>query len=307
MERGGRRDWLLRKDRGQGSIIASVLIIVLICAGVIMTMVHTVPPGHRGVVVTFGRIEPTPRSEGLTFTAPWSSVVMMKVNLEKEEVTESTASQDLQEVTTTLAVHFNVNPGMATEVYKNMRRDYHDLLLRPVIQEDLKATTALYNAENLITNRPIVVQTLTVKLRESLAPYGIEVQTVNIVNFAFQKDFNDAIEAKVVAQQDALRAKNYLEQVRWEQEQQIVKQQAQAKMKVIEANATAQKLILEARGEAQRILLEAQAQADAIQMIANSITSDYVRYLYLLEWDGKLPTYMLGSEPGIFLSVPSSP
>ncbi len=105
---------------------------------------------------------------------------------------------------------------MVDEVYKNMRDKYHGLLLIPVIQEDLKAVTAQFSAEELITNRPMVVLRLEDKLQLSLNPYGINVQTINIVDFQFSESFSLAIDEKVTAEQKALTAKNYLEQVRWE-------------------------------------------------------------------------------------------
>ena len=232
----------------------------------------------------------------------------MQVNLEIEEVDESTASKDLQEVTTQLAVHFNVMPDRANEVYQEMRQKYHSLLLRPVIQEDLKATTALFTAEELITQRPLVVSQLLAKLRGSLEKeYGIAVQTVNIVDFQFSDAFSDAIEKKVLAEQQALEAKNILEKVRWEQEQQIAIQEAEARIKIIQAiaeqNATvtreigkAEAVRIAADAEYYKIIMEQQGTAEGIQMVTVSITEEYVRYLYMLQWDGELPDVLAGVE-----------
>jgi len=275
--------------------------------------VHTVDPGYRGVTIVMGRIQPNIMGEGLNFKYPWVNVVEMSVMLEVEEVQESTASKDLQEVTTILAVHFNVAPDMANVVYQNMRKQYHSLLLKPVIQEDLKATTAKFTAEELITKRPLVVLTLEDKLRESLTPYGINVQTVNIVDFFFSDAFAKAIEAKVTAEQEALREKNVLERIKWEQAQanakqeaeayrQVVKAQADANQTVINAQAEARAVLLEAQAEAQRILLEAEAQAQAIEMVASQLSPVYVDYQYLLEWNGELPRIMTG-DSGILLEI----
>ncbi|GAG80048.1 unnamed protein product, partial [marine sediment metagenome] len=106
----------------------ALLIILIVLAVTVADCFHAVPPGHRGVLVTMGKVEPVNLDEGLQFKLPFvQKIVDMKVTLEKEEVTESTASSDLQEIKTTLTVHFNVMPDHAWKMYQNMRKDYHSL------------------------------------------------------------------------------------------------------------------------------------------------------------------------------------
>ncbi len=283
------------------------LVVLLLIAVFSMSSIHTVPPGYRGVLLTFGSVSDRIMPEGLNFKMPWQNVVNMKVSLEIAEVMESTASNDLQEVSTQLAVHYNIIPDMVDEVYKNMRDKYHGLLLIPVIQEDLKAITAQFSAEELITNRPMVVLRLEDKLQLSLNPYGINVQTINIVDFQFSESFSLAIDEKVTAEQKALTAKNYLEQVRWEQEQEIVKQEAAARVKIINAEAQRNATITQSLGDAEavtiaadaeyyKIIMEQQGTAEGIAVVTASLTPEYVRYLYMLEWDGNLPDVVAGVE-----------
>lgn len=266
---------------------------------------HMVQPGYRGVIITLGSVEDYVLPEGFNFKLPWQNVIDMKVTLEMEQVIELTGTKDLQEVEAELAVHFNIMPSMANDVYKNMRKNYHSLLLKPVIREDLKATTAQFTAEELITMRSMVVIRLEDKLRESLEPYGINVQTINIEEFTFSPKFALAIEAKVIAEQEALQAKNELERIRWEQEQAVVKSEATARMKVIQAEAQRNATITEEIGlsEAVRIAADAKAYeimarqnatAEGISMVTQSITEQYVRYLYMLEWNGDLPDVLAG-------------
>jgi len=223
----------IEKNPGRAAVYVIVAFIVLMTA---IDCVHSVPPGHRGVIVTFGKVREVNLGEGLQLKLPYvQRIVDMKVMLEKEQVEESAASSDLQEITTTLTVHFNIMPSSAWMVYQTMRQDYHDLLLRPVIQEDLKATTAKFTAEELVTTRAALVQKLAEKLRESLQPYGIYVQTVNFVDFQFSKAFSEAIEAKVTAEQDALKAKNILVRITYEAQQKIIQAEADKNATIIAA------------------------------------------------------------------------
>jgi regulator of protease activity HflC (stomatin/prohibitin superfamily) len=293
----------IEKNPGRAAVYVFVALILLMTVN---DCIHSVPPGHRGVVVTFGKVAEVNLGEGLQFKLPYiQTIVDMKVMLEKEQVQESAASSDLQEITTTLTVHFNVVPSSAWKVYQTMRQDYHDLLLRPVIKEDLKATTAKFTAEELITTRAVLVQKLAEKLRESLQPYGIYVQTVNFVDFQFSRAFSEAIEAKVTAEQDALKAKNILVRIQYEAQQKIIQAEADRNATIIAAEAAARKVEIAALAEAFRVTTEADATAEAIMVITNQMTPEYAQYLHLKQWDGRYPTTMLGSleDLGVIIDV----
>jgi regulator of protease activity HflC (stomatin/prohibitin superfamily) len=259
-------------------------------------------------VVTLGKVKEVNLDEGLQFKLPFiQTIVDMKVMLEKEEVQESAASSDLQEITTTLTVHFNIIPSSAWTVYQTMRKDYHDLLLRPVIQEDLKATTAKFTAEELVTTRAALVLKLTEKLRESLEPYGIYVQTVNFVDFQFSRAFSEAIEAKVTAEQDALKAKNILVMIEYEAQQKIIQAEADRNATIIGAEADARRVEIAALAEAFKVMTEANATAEAIMVITNQMTPEYAQYLHLMQWDGRYPTTMLGTVEDLGLLIDTTP
>ncbi len=295
----------IEKNPGRAAVYVIVAFIVLMTA---IDCVHSVPPGHRGVIVTFGKVREVNLGEGLQLKLPYvQRIVDMKVMLEKEQVQESAASSDLQEITTTLTVHFNIMPSSAWMVYQTMRQDYHDLLLRPVIQEDLKATTAKFTAEELVTTRAALVQKLAEKLRESLQPYGIYVQTVNFVDFQFSKAFSEAIEAKVTAEQDALKAKNILVRIEYEAQQKIIQAEAEKNATIIAAEADAKRVEISALAEAFRVTTEANATAGAIQMITDQMTPEYAQYLHLMQWDGKYPTTMLGSLEDLGVIIDTTP
>jgi len=218
-----------------------VIILVLIVGVTASRCAVLVPAGHRGVLLTFGKVNEVNVDEGLHFVYPWQSMVNMPVMIQKAEITESTASNDLQEITTRLAVHYRVREDSAWVVYQTMRMDYLHLLVEPVIMEELKATTADWSAEQLITDRPLVVVQLQETLDNRLQPYGIDVMTVNFIDFQFSKEFWDAIERKVVVTQDALTEKNKVEIARYQQLQAIITAEGQYNVTVIQASADAQK------------------------------------------------------------------
>jgi prohibitin 2 len=277
--------------------LTGTLIVLLIIAIAGITTLSTatvrVPSGYRGVLVTWGKVEDTIFNEGLNFKVPFSqSVVFMNVQIQKAESTESTATRDLQEVSTTVAVNFRLNPLYVNEIYRDLREDYTDRVIKPNIEESLKATTALYRAEELVTKRSEVKQTFDEILAERLSIFNIQVIAVSLTDFQFSPGFAAAIEAKVTAEQQALVSRNELETIRYEAQQQIIQAEA-AK------NAT----IRRAEGDAFAQIIAANATAESIQIITSQMTDEYAEYLWLIQWDGKLPLVFTKDESGLIVDV----
>ena len=116
-----------------------------------------VPAGYRGVLLTGGKPEDRVLGEGLNFIILFvQSGELMNVQIQKVEFTESAATNDLQEVSTTVAVNYRLSPSAVNEIYRELRKDYVSRVVKPNIEESLKAVTAQYAAEELITKRSTV-------------------------------------------------------------------------------------------------------------------------------------------------------
>jgi regulator of protease activity HflC (stomatin/prohibitin superfamily) len=253
-----------------------------------------VPAGYRGVLLTWSKPEDKILGEGLNFIIPFiQSVELMNVQVQKAESTESAATDDLQEVSATVAVNFRLDPSKVNTIYTELRQDYVSRVIKPNIEESLKAATAQFKAEELITKRAIVKSAFDDILAERLEVFNIDVVAVSLTDFQFSAAFSAAIEAKVTAEQSALEAKNKLEQVRFEAQQQVIQAEA-------EKNAT----IARSQGEAQAALIEANATAKAIEVITSQMTPEYAQYLWLTQWDGKLPL-VVGDGEGLIIDVSS--
>ena len=253
-----------------------------------------VPAGYRGVLLTWGKPEDKILGVGLNFIIPFmQNIELMNVQLQKAESSEDTATKDLQQVATTVAVNFRLNPNKVNTIYSDLRQDYVSRVIKPNIEESLKAATALYTAEELISKRTEVKSALDDILAERLMIFDIEVVSVSLTDFQFSPSFKAAIEAKVTAEQSALEAKNKLEQIRFEAQQQIIQAEASK-------NAT----IAIALGDAEAAIIEADATAAAIEVITSQMTAEYAQYLWLTQWDGKLPA-VVGDESGLIIDINS--
>jgi len=280
----GRNSWL---------VVALVVILVL-AVSVYATGIARVPVGNRGVLLTWGKVEENVLGEGIHFIIPFvQSVEYVNVQVQKAESTESAATNDLQDVSATVAVNFRVYPDKVNKVYQELGRDYVSSIIKPNIEESLKAATSLFTAEELITKREAVKTRFDDILKGRLNIFNIDVIAVSLTDFQFSPSFTQAIENKVIAEQSALEAKNKLEEIRYEAQQQVIQAEAAR-------NAT----IVRSEGEAQAQIIAANATAEAIELITSQMTSEYAQYLWLSQWDGKLPL-VVGEGEGIILDLTS--
>ena len=290
---GGRRVDVPDNVRKITGSLVVLLIVAIVGILVVSQVVVQVPSGSRGVLLTWGKVEDRVLGEGLNFKMPFSqSVVLMDIQIQKAESVESTATKDLQEVSTTIVVNFRLDPLAVNDVYVDLRQDYIGRVIKPNIQESLKATTALYRAEELVTRRAEVKQTFDEILNERLSIYDIDLIAVSLTDYQFSPAFMSAIDAKVTAEQQALVSKNELERIRYEAQQQIIQAEA-AK------NAT----IRRAEGEALAQIINANATAESIMIITGEMTEEYADYLWLISWDGKLPLVFTRDENGLIVDV----
>src|SRR3990170_8637807 len=234
-----------RMPPGMGKKI--VAIGAVIAAVVLVTgSMGIVGAGQRGVLLRFGAVTGEIKEEGLYFKVPFAEqVALMSTQIQKYSAPASASSKDLQVVTTEVTLNYQLQAAKVGEIYRTMRQDYENRIIQPFIQEAVKSTTANFDAEQLITQRPRVKDELQQLITRRLAPLGIGVIELSITDFRFTQVFQDSIEAKVKAVQQALEAENALKRVQFEAQQAIVKAQAEAKgLELQKAQISAQLLEL---------------------------------------------------------------
>lgn len=243
---------------------------------------YTIDTGHRGIVKTFGAPSMDAKGEGLHLKIPIAQrVVRMSVQTMKYEAKASAASKDLQIVETDVAVNYHIEPSTTPLVYQTIGVDYESKIIQPAVQESVKAVTAQFTAEELITKRDVVKEMIDQKLHERLAASNINMETTSITNFDFSDNFNAAIESKVTAEQLKLKAVNDLARIKVEAEQ-------------VEATAI---------GVKNAKIAEAEGNAEAIRLIDEQLRKSplYIDYFTIQKWDGKLSLVSGGGMPLISL------
>ena len=244
------------------SIICGILLGVLLTFFGCLSSVDT---GHVGIVKTFGKVEDYTFDSGFHFKAPWNTVTQMDNRVQKTTIELPCFSSDIQEVSTTYTVNYQISKTNAQNLYRDVGTDYVETVVNPTIQETVKTIIAKYTAEDLIGKRAEVAAEIEALLTTNLARYNIDVSSTAIENMDFTDSFTAAVEAKAVAAQQKLQAQIEQERLTMEATQaaERAKVEAAAQAEVNKINAQAAKEVAEIQAEADRIV--AQIGADSAE------------------------------------------
>ena len=253
---------------------------ILISIGVILFIlsISIVPTGHVGIKTRFGAVKEDYITEGLNWKLPIiESIKKMDCRTQRVDVEGEGASKDLQTVATYIVLNYRLNQESAFALYKTVGKNYETILIKPATQESTKTSLAKYTAEELITKRAEVANILLNSLKDKLEEKGIIVESVSIVNLDFSDAYDNAIEQKQVAEQEAKKAQQELEKAKVEAEKKVVEAQAEANALKAQKQEITQDLL-----ELRRIENEAQ---------------------WIKKWNGQLPSTVLSNDSSIMFGI----
>ena len=252
-------------NKEKQSLILAILILFVIFV-IFCNPVAIVGVGQRGVKVTLGRVSPQSYQEGVHFVTPFiSKIKVMDVKTQKVNITTEVYTKDIQQARISYVINYNLIPQYAHQMYREVGMDYVDNILMPVVEGNIKDVIGRWNAQDLVANRAAATADILSKLQNQLKSRYINVSSFQIIDIDYSDVFEKAIESKVTAEQEALKAKNKTVQVQEEARQKIISAQAEAQSMKIRATALSQNKAL-------------------------------VEYEAVKKWDGKLPEYMLGNS-----------
>ena len=267
-----RAEELRRKARAYASLtVFAIIAVVVIILG--SNSFFTVDAGERAIILRFGAVKST-ASQGLHFKLPFVDALQrVEVRVTKAIPDTQSSSKDLQVVRSEIALNYHPNPEKVAEIYTEVGMKWEERVVDPAVKETFKAITAGFTAEELITKRAQVSDAISATLSEKLERYNLIVKALSITDFSFSAQFNAAIEAKQIAEQQALKARRDLERIKLEAEQKVTRAQAEAEALRIQKQEVTQQLLR---------LREIEVQRTAVE-----------------KWDGKLPNVTGGAVPFI--------
>jgi regulator of protease activity HflC (stomatin/prohibitin superfamily) len=261
-----------------------ILIILLIIFIFLWSSFALVPAGHRGVVLWWGSVEKRVMGEGLNFKVPMAErVIKVDVRVQPHPFKEiDAASKEYQMVKLTGMMNFHINPSFVNDLYQKVGLDFANKVIDPAFNDFVKEVVPIYQITEILPKREEVRKRAMTKLGENLARYHIIVDDIYFANIRFSPEYEKAVEAKQVAQQQV------------ETQRQVLFQR----------EIEAQQKVATAKGEAESILVVAQGQAKANEALSRSISPILVQYKTIEKWNGILPQVSGGGIPLIDLGRP---
>lgn len=288
-----------RNPTGQKEKKMKVGKILLIVGGVLLVVVlalcclTTVPTGYTGIVTTFGRVEPYTFEAGFHIKSPFQKVIKMDNRTQKAVETLQAFSSDIQQVDISIAVNYSIDQATAERLYKTVGQEYYEKILYPRLLENTKSVFSKYTAEMLVAYREQLSGEITQLVVEDVNEYGITVSSISVQDIDFTDAFTNAVEAKQVAQQNKLTAET-------EQAQLTMQAEQEAARLIIKANADAEQAKIAAQAELEVTKIQADAaeyaglkEAAKNKAVSESLTPELIKYYYILQWNGQLPTTVL--------------
>ena len=256
-----------------------IAVIVLLAIIILVNSIATVNTGFVGVKTRFGEVQDTMINEGFNFKVPFiEKIVKIDCRTQKCEYTMEASSKDLQKISNIqIALNYNVDKSKANQLYKTVGTNYTSVLIEPNIYESVKQRMSQYTAEELVTKRSEVSNIIIELLKEKLEDKGILITALNIIDLSFSEEFDAAIEAKQITEQQTQQAKYELEKARVENEKKIE---------------------------------NAKAEAEVMKQQNSQITEQYLRLkeienqkAMIDKWDGHTPTTVLGDSTGTLFNI----
>ncbi|MBA4149133.1 MAG: prohibitin family protein [Verrucomicrobia bacterium] len=252
----------------------AIILLVLVIAGASAS--YIVPPGHRGVLVTLGKVTPGFRQEGFGFKTPFvTTVVPISIRQRTAEMNAAVISKDLQEVRTKLKVLYRIPENSTVQIYQQFKGDPFLSLIQPRVDEAIKEVTKEHTAQQIVQERASIKQRT---LESAQIKIGNMLTLVDVVleDISLSANLEAAIERKMVQEQEANKA--------------VFEQQ--------KAQIDAQISVIRARGEAESINIRGEALAKSPELIDLEIVS---------KWNGRTPRVVGGDAGGAQMLLPLSP
>src|SRR5512135_548351 len=265
------------KPRTIGMFIGLLIIFI-----VLWSCFAIVQAGHRGVVLWWGSVEKRIMGEGLNFKMPFAeTVIKVDVKVQPHPFKEiDAASKEYQMVKLSGMMNFHIDPAFVNDLYQKVGLDFADKVIDPAFNDFVKEVVPTYPIGEILPKREEIRKRAMLKLGDNLNRYHIIVDDIYFANIRFSPEYEKAIEAKQVAQQQVETQKQVLAQ------------------REIEA----QQKVATAKGEAESILVVAQGQAKANDALSRSISPILVQYKSVEKWNGTLPQVSGGAVPFVDLS-----
>lgn len=290
----------ITKNFTKGAIAAVVVL------GAWMAL-YTIDEGHVGIVKRFGEAT-TQVNPGLHTKVPFADTVEeLEIRTRKNAESLKASTYEQMPVTAEVSVNWTVIRSEAFELYKNYGGldQFENRILDPRLRSATKDALARFKAEQIVQNRGQVIQKIEETLLAEMTDFPVKLDSVQIENLILPKKYLQSIETKQTEKNLAAAEEHRLERQKLEAQREVNTAEAKRDAEKARADGSAYAITTEAKAEAEAIRLKGLAEAEAINKKAEAIKDSkvLVEYVKAQQWDGKLPTTVMGNGQDILWNM----
>ncbi|MBR1461576.1 prohibitin family protein, partial [bacterium] len=132
----------------------AIVVFLLIVFLLVFNPIAIVGVGERGVKVTLGKTSPESYGEGVHFVTPFiSHMHKMDVKTVKSNISTMAQSKDIQQAKIVYVVNYNLKPEYAPKMYREVGKDYLNVIISPTVEGIVKDVIGKWNAQDIVANR----------------------------------------------------------------------------------------------------------------------------------------------------------
>lgn len=295
------------KSKWKAAISIAAIPLVLL---VLSFCVVIVPAGSVGVVTAFGKVSDDTLPPGIHLRLPFVNAVHnIDTRVQPHPFEEiDAASAEYQTVKLSGIMNYHIDGQYASDLYQRVGDDFAGKIIDPAFNDFIKSVVPNYGIATILGKRDEIRSLAKTDLQANLAQYHIVVDDIYIANVSFSPEYEAAIEAKQVAQQQVETEKQVTQQKIQQANQAVEAAKGEANAKIEQAKGQATADIERAKGEAQasiegnkgRIAL-AETQAKNNALIANSLTPELLQLRLIENIADNIQVVYLPSNGNFFL------
>ena len=281
--------------------------IAIIIAGLLWSVFYTIDEGHVCIVKRFG--EATAQvNPGLHFKMPLADTINeLEIRTRKNTETLKASTFEQMPVQAQVSVNWTVIRSEAFELYKNYGGldQFENRILDPRLRSAAKDALARFKAEQIVQNRGQVIQKIEETLLDTMSDFPVKLDSVQIENLVLPQKYLQSIETKQTEKNLAAAEKHRLERQKLEAMREVNTAEAKRDAERARADGSAYAITTEAKAEAEAIRIKGMAEAEAMVAKAAAIKASpiLVDYVKAQQWNGQLPTTMMGSDQSILWNM----
>lgn len=255
-------------------------IVIASLATLLATSCATVMPDEVGVKRTFGRIHDGVRQPGLVGFNPFSTrVVRVPVRTMNLAIVENLPSKEGLTIRSESSILYSIKSSMVPKILKETGMEFEEMLILPVFRSAASDICSRYDAKDMHSaKRAEIEEEIRKRLVEVCEPKGFVIESVLLKSIMLPPGLSKSIEAKLEAEQDALRMQFVLDRQRQEAQRQIIDAEGAKEIARIQAEGKKNAALIDAEARAKSTEIEAEGIRKANDLISVSLTPNVLKF-----------------------------